>query len=65
MAQMWLSEALSVFQKHASPDLQPLLEEGSQVAQQHLTRAKALLSRIEQSQPKSTALQQKEGTSAR
>jgi predicted outer membrane protein len=64
MAHMWLTDALQVFERHASPGLQPILQEGLQVAQQHLTHAKALLSRIEQGQPKSTALQQKEGTNA-
>jgi predicted outer membrane protein len=65
MSNMWLSEAMSAFQRHASPDLQPILQEGLQVTQQHLTQAKALLMRMEQSQPKSTALQQNERTNAR
>jgi predicted outer membrane protein len=64
-AHIWLTNALQVFEQHASPNLQPILQEGLQVAQQHLTHAKALLARIDQGQPKSTALQQNERTNAR
>jgi predicted outer membrane protein len=55
MDHMWLVEALTVFQQNASPALQPILQEGLQTAQQHLTHAKALLSQIEQGHTKSTA----------
>ncbi len=41
---MWLVDALTVFEQNASPGLQPILQEGLQTAQQHLTHAKALLS---------------------
>jgi predicted outer membrane protein len=51
---MWLIDALTVFERSASPSLQPILQEGLQAAQQHLTHAKALLSHME-SQSKSTA----------
>lgn len=64
-AHIWLTDALQVFERHASSNLQPILQEGLQVAQQHLTHAKALLARIEQSQPKSTAQQLNERINAR
>jgi predicted outer membrane protein len=65
MAHMWLSDALSVFEQHASANLQPILQEGLQTAQQHLAHAKALLARIEQGQTKSTADRQTGGSGAR
>jgi predicted outer membrane protein len=52
---MWLVNALTMFEQNASPDLQPILQEGLQTAQQHLTHAKALLSQLEQQHTKSTA----------
>jgi predicted outer membrane protein len=55
MDHMWLVEALTVFEQNASPGLQPILQEGLQTAQQHLTHAKALLSQLEQQHVKSTA----------
>jgi predicted outer membrane protein len=51
---IWLIDALTVFERNASPALRPVLQEGLQTAQQHLTHAKALLARVE-SQSKSTA----------
>jgi len=65
MAHLWLSDALSIFERHASSELQPILQEGLQTAQQHLTHAKALLARIEQGQPKSTAARQSDSSNAR
>lgn len=55
MDHIWLIEALKVFERNASPGLQPILQEGLQTAEQHLTHAKALLAKIEQGQAKSTA----------
>ncbi len=52
---MWLVDALTVFEQNSSPGLRPILQEGLQTAQQHLTHAKGLLSRIEQGHTKSTA----------
>jgi predicted outer membrane protein len=52
---IWLVDALTVFEQNASPALQPILQEGLQTSQQHLTHAKALLSRLEQGHTKSTA----------
>lgn len=65
MAHMWLTDAITIFERHASTDLQPVLQEGLQTAQQHLTDAKALLARIEQGQPKSTAERQSDNFNAR
>jgi predicted outer membrane protein len=65
MDHMWLVDALTVFERNASPALQPILQEGLQVAQQHLAHAKALLARIEQGQAKSTAQRESETPIAR
>jgi predicted outer membrane protein len=50
----WVVNALTVFEQNSSSALQPILQEGLQTAQQHLTHAKALLMRIDQ-QTKTTA----------
>jgi predicted outer membrane protein len=50
----WMVDALTVFERNVSGELQPILQEGLQTAQQHLTHAKALLQRIDQ-QVKTTA----------
>jgi predicted outer membrane protein len=50
----WMVDALTVFDRNSSSELQPILQEGLQSAQQHLTHAKALLARIDQ-QAKTTA----------
>jgi len=65
MDHMWLVDALTVFERNASPGLQPILQEGLQVAQQHLAHAKALLARIEPGQAKSTAQRESETPIAR
>lgn len=62
---IWLVAALTVFERDASPALRPILQEGLQTAQGHLAHCKALLSRIEQAQPKSTAERQSGGFGTR
>lgn len=42
MAHQGMVDMLTVFAKHASPELQPTLEQGKQTAQQHLDHAKQI-----------------------
>ncbi len=44
---MWVSEALKTFEQNASPQLKPILQEGSQATEQHLTHLKALIAKVE------------------
>ena len=55
MNHTWMVNALTVFERNATPDFQPVLQEGLQTAQQHLAHAKSLMTRIEQGQAKTTA----------
>ena len=44
---MWVVEAMKVFERDASPQLKPLLQEGLQTSEQHLTHIKSLLAKID------------------
>ncbi len=44
---MWVVDALKVFEQNASPQLKPLLQEGLQTSEQHLTHIKSLLAKLE------------------
>jgi predicted outer membrane protein len=44
---IWVAEALKTFQRDASPQLKPILQEGLQASEQHLTHIKSLLARLE------------------
>ena len=44
---MWVVEALKVFERDASPQLKPLLQEGLQTSEQHLTHVKSLLAKLD------------------
>jgi predicted outer membrane protein len=44
---MWVVDALKTFQQHASPQLRPMLQEGLQASEQHLTHIKSVLARID------------------
>jgi len=44
---LWVAEALRAFDRDASPQLKPILQEGLQTAEQHLTHIKSLLARME------------------
>ena len=50
---MWVVEALQSFEREASPQLKPILQEGVQVSQQHLIHVKNLLAKLD-NQPGST-----------
>lgn len=49
MAHMHMADALKVFSKHASPQLQETLQKGLQTTQQHLTQAKQIAQQVERS----------------
>jgi predicted outer membrane protein len=44
---MWVVEALKVFERDASPQLKPLLQEGLQTSEQHLNHVKSLLAKLD------------------
>jgi predicted outer membrane protein len=44
---MWVAEALKTFERNASPQLKPILQEGVQATEQHLTHIKSLLAKAE------------------
>ncbi len=44
---MWVVDALKVFEQSASPQLKPLLQEGLQTSEQHLTHIKSLLAKLD------------------
>jgi predicted outer membrane protein len=44
---MWVIEALKTFETQASPQLKPILQEGLQASEQHLTHIKSLLARMD------------------
>jgi predicted outer membrane protein len=44
---MWVAEALKTFEQNASPQLKPVLQEGVQATEQHLTHLKMLLAKVE------------------
>jgi predicted outer membrane protein len=44
---MWVVEAPQSFEREASPQLKPILQEGLQVSQQHLNHVKNLLARLD------------------
>jgi predicted outer membrane protein len=46
MAHMKMVDALTVFEKHASPELQQVLQEGLQTTKQHLSEAKQIADRL-------------------
>jgi len=54
-AHMKMLDKLTVFNSHASAELQPILQEGIQTTKQHLSHAKEIHQRIEQGQTKTTA----------
>jgi len=54
-AHMKMLDTLTVFNRHASAELQPILQEGIQTTQQHLAHAKEIHQRVEQGQNRSTA----------
>jgi len=54
-AHLKMADELTVFSKHASESLRPILEEGLQTTKQHLARAKEIKQRLEQEPNKSTA----------
>jgi hypothetical protein len=47
MEHMGMVDKLEVFSRHASPELQAVLQEGLQTAQQHLEHAKQLHKQLE------------------
>jgi predicted outer membrane protein len=57
---MWVIEALKTFEKDASPALRPILQEGLQASEQHLTHIKSVLAKAE-SEPRSSARRQPRG----
>jgi predicted outer membrane protein len=44
---MWVAEALKTFERDATPQLKPVLQEGVQATEQHLTHIKMLLAKAE------------------
>lgn len=44
---MWVAEALKTFERDATPQLKPVLQEGIQATEQHLTHIKSLLAKAE------------------
>jgi len=58
---MWVVEALKTFQQHASPQLRPILQEGLQTSEQHLTHVKSVLARIDNEPRAGGRLQQRGG----
>ena len=57
---MWAVEALKTFQQHASPQLRPILQEGLQASEQHLTHIKSVLARND-NEPRTGARPQQRG----
>jgi predicted outer membrane protein len=51
---MWVVEALKTFEQDASPQLRPILQEGLQASEQHLTHIKSVLAKVE-SEPRPSA----------
>lgn len=45
--QLWIIDALTVFEANASAELKPILQQWIQIAQYHLTRCKTTLARID------------------
>jgi predicted outer membrane protein len=58
---MWAVEALKTFEQHASPQLRPILQEGLQTSEQHLTHIKSVLARTDNEPRTSGRLQQRRG----
>jgi predicted outer membrane protein len=58
---MWVVEALKTFQQHASPQLRPILQEGLQTSEQHLTHIKSVLARSENEPRTGRRLQRRGG----
>jgi len=56
---VWVAEALKTFEQHASPQLKPILQEGLQATEQHLTHIKSLLARNENEPRTSGGLRQR------
>jgi len=54
-AHMMMADELTVYGKHASAELRPILQEGLETTKQHLTRAKELEQRLAEGLTKSTA----------
>jgi predicted outer membrane protein len=50
---MWVVDALQSFEREASPQLKPILQEGLQASQQHLNHVKNLMAKLD-NQPAST-----------
>jgi predicted outer membrane protein len=57
---MWVAEALKAFEMQASPQLKPILQEGLQTTEQHLTHIKSVLARID-NEPRTGARVQQPG----
>jgi predicted outer membrane protein len=55
---MWVVEALQSFERDASPQLKPILQEGLQVSQQHLNHVKNLLARLDNQPGSNQGIQQ-------
>jgi predicted outer membrane protein len=55
MMHQHMLDTLTVFSRHASPELQAVLREGQQTTQQHLTHAKEIFDRLDQDRPAATA----------
>jgi len=55
MAHMHFIDEVNVFERYASADLQPILQEGAQIAKDHLQHAKQLMRQLEGNQTKTTA----------
>jgi len=47
LGHVWVVEALKVFEQDASPQLKPILQEGLQTSEQHLTHIKSVLAKID------------------
>jgi predicted outer membrane protein len=56
----WVVEALKTFEQSASPQLKPILQEGLQTSEQHLTHIKSLLAKMD-NEPRSNGQTQRRG----
>jgi predicted outer membrane protein len=52
---VWLTQALTIFEQNASPELRPVLQEGLQTAREHLNHARDIMARLDQGAGKTTA----------
>jgi predicted outer membrane protein len=56
---MWVVGALQSFEREASPQLKPILQEGLQASQQHLNHVKNLMARIDNQPGSNQGIQQR------